>query len=141
MAAEPLERGEFDSAQYADELQAAPSNLAVGSSLLLENDQVKVWEVRLAPGERGPFHAHTHNYFWTCVDGSVGLQRYADGTYMVRRYEVGQTQFSEHSPDEPLIHDLENVGDTELRFITVELMGRGTAEAPPGAAQDPSLLG
>jgi mannose-6-phosphate isomerase-like protein (cupin superfamily) len=121
--AQAIERGEFNTAEYADELQAAPSNLAVGTSVLLENDQVKVWEVRLAPGERGPFHAHTHNYFWTVVDGSVGLQRFSDGTFMVRRYEVGQTQFSQHSADEPLIHDLENVGDTELRFITVELLG------------------
>jgi mannose-6-phosphate isomerase-like protein (cupin superfamily) len=122
VAAEALERGEFDAAEYSDELQAAPSNLAVGTSVLLENERVKVWEVRLAPGERGPFHAHTRNYFWTCVDGSVGLQRYADGSYMVRRYEVGETQYSEHSADEPLIHDLENIGDTELRFITVELL-------------------
>jgi mannose-6-phosphate isomerase-like protein (cupin superfamily) len=141
VAAEPLEQGDFDATEYADELREAPSNLAVGTSVLLENDQVKVWEVRLAPGERGAFHAHTHNYFWTCVDGSVGLQRYPDGTYMVRRYEVGQTQFSEHSADEPLIHDLENVGDTELRFITVELLGRGPAEAPPRASRDANLPG
>lgn len=123
VAAEPIEQGEFDPRQYADELEAAPSNLDVGTSVLLENEQVKVWEVRLAPGERGPFHAHTRNYFWTVVDGSVGLQRFADGTFMVRRYDVGETRFLEHTPDEPLIHDLENVGDTQLRFITVELLG------------------
>jgi hypothetical protein len=122
VAAEALERGEFDAAEYSDELRVAPSNLAVGTSVLLENGRLKIWEVRLAPGERGPFHAHTRNYFWTCVDGSTGLQRYADGTYMVRRYAVGETQYSEHSTDEPLIHDLENIGDTELRFITVELL-------------------
>jgi mannose-6-phosphate isomerase-like protein (cupin superfamily) len=122
VAAEPIEQGEFDTAQFADELDAAPSNLDVGTSVLLENDQVRVWEIRLAPGERGPFHAHTRNYFWTVVDGSVGLQRFADGTFVVRRYDVGQTMFLEHTPDEPLIHDLENVGDTELRFITVELL-------------------
>jgi beta-alanine degradation protein BauB len=122
VAAEPIEQGEFDTGQFADELDAAPSNLDVGTSVLLENDQVKVWEIRLAPGERGPFHAHTRNYFWTVVDGSVGLQRFADGTFMVRRYDVGETMFLEHTPDAPLIHDLENVGDTELRFITVELL-------------------
>jgi mannose-6-phosphate isomerase-like protein (cupin superfamily) len=122
VAEEPIEQGEFDTRQYADELEAAPSNLDEGTSVLLENDQVKVWEIRLAPGERGPFHAHTRNYFWTVVDGSVGLQRFADGTFMVRRYDVGETKFLEHTPDEPLIHDLENVGETELRFITVELL-------------------
>lgn len=123
MTAQPHEQGRYDLEQYADELVEAPTNLAVGSALLYENDQVKVWEVRLAPGERGPFHAHTRNYFWTVVDAGVGKQRLADGSYMVRDYEVGQTQFSTHSTDDPLIHDLENVGDTELRFITVELLG------------------
>ena len=122
MAAEAIEQGTYDAGAYAEELEAAPSNLAVGTSLLFENEHVKVWEVRLAPGERGPFHAHTRNYLWTVVDGSVGLQRLADGTFMVRRYDVGETRFLEHTPDEPLIHDLENVGDTELRFITVELL-------------------
>jgi mannose-6-phosphate isomerase-like protein (cupin superfamily) len=122
VATEAIEHGTYDAGAYADELEAAPSNLAVGTSLLFENGHVKVWEVRLAPGERGPFHAHTSNYFWTVVDGSVGLQRLADGTFMVRRYDVGQTRFLEHTPDAPLIHDLENVGDTELRFITVELL-------------------
>jgi len=123
MAVQPREQGRYDTAQYGDELAGAAANLAVGTTLLYENDQVKVWEVRLAPGERCPFHAHTRDYFWTVVDASVGKQRIGDGSYMIRDYEVGQTQFSTHSADEPLIHDLENAGDTELRFITVELLG------------------
>lgn len=122
MAVQPHEQGRYDVERYAGELAEAPGNLAVGTTLLHENDQVKVWELRLAPGERGPFHAHTRNYFWTVVDAGVGKQRLEDGSYMVRDYEVGQTQFSTHTADDPLIHDLENVGDTELRFITVELL-------------------
>lgn len=123
MAAQPHEEGRYDVERYAGELAEAPANLAVGTTLLYENDRVKVWELRLAAGERGPFHAHTRNYFWTVVDAGVGKQRLGDGSYMVRDYEVGQTQYSAHTADEPLIHDLENVGDTELRFITVELLG------------------
>lgn len=122
MAVQPHEQGRYDVERYAGELAEAPGNLAVGTTLLHENDQVKVWELRLAPGERGPFHAHTRNYFWTVVDAGVGKQRLEDGSYLVRNYEVGQTQFSTHTADDPLIHDLENVGDTELRFITVELL-------------------
>ncbi len=81
-----------------------------------------VWEVRLEPGQRGPFHNHTRNYFWTVVEGSRGLQRFADGTYMVRDYREGDTRFLEHTPEDSLIHDLENIGDTTLRFVTVELL-------------------
>jgi beta-alanine degradation protein BauB len=117
-----VEQGTFDPGEFAAELAAAPGNLAVGTTLLFENARVKVWEVRLAPGERGPFHAHTRDYFWTVVDPGDGLQRFADGTLAIRSYELGDTQFSTHSPDDPLIHDLENVGDAELRFVTVELL-------------------
>jgi beta-alanine degradation protein BauB len=79
-------------------------------------------EVSLAPGERGPFHAHTHPYFWTVVEPGTGRQRSPDGTLKVRRYEVGDTQYAEHSPADPMVHDLENAGETRLRFITVELL-------------------
>jgi hypothetical protein len=117
-----MEEGEFDPAEFADELIAAPGNLQVGTEVLFENDRVKVWQITLAPGDRGPFHAHTRSYFWTCVEAGIGRQRSPNGTLKVRRYEVGQTQFSTHSPSEPMLHDLENVGDTMLRFVTVELM-------------------
>jgi hypothetical protein len=120
--AEILEEGAFDVAEYADELAVAPANLDVGTSILYENDRVKVWEVHLPPGTRGPFHAHTHPYFWTCVDPGVGRQRAPDGTMKVRRYERGETLFSDHSPEDPMLHDLENVGESSLRFITVELL-------------------
>lgn len=114
--------GTFDIGEFADELAAAPVNLDVGTSLLFENGSVKVWEVRLAPGERGPFHAHTRNYFWTVVESGTGLQRFSDGTFVVRDYALGETRFLEHSPQDSLIHDLENVGETVLRFVTVELL-------------------
>jgi hypothetical protein len=117
-----ITRGEFDPAQYAEELAVASSNLEVGTTLWFENERVRVWDLRLHPGERGPFHAHTRSYFWTVVEGSRGLQRFADGTFMVRDYEEGQTRFLEHTPESALIHDLENVGDQTLRFVTVELL-------------------
>jgi beta-alanine degradation protein BauB len=120
--AEIVGQGTFDPAQFEDELAAATSNVDVGTRLWFENDRIKVWEIRLAPGERGAFHAHTRRYFWTVVEAGVGRQRSPDGTFTVRRYELGDTQYSEHSPADPMIHDLENVGDTTLRFVTAELL-------------------
>ena len=122
MAATILNEDTFDRSEYAAELDAAPGNLDVGTRLWLENDRIRVWEVRLQPGERGPFHAHTRRYFWTVVDAGIGRQRTADGTMITREYHVGDTNYSEHSPDEPLIHDFENVGESQIRFVTVELL-------------------
>jgi quercetin dioxygenase-like cupin family protein len=117
-----VEEGAFDPAEFAGELAAAAGNLEVGTRLWFANDRIKVWEVRLEPGQRGPFHAHTRRYFWTVVDGGTGRQRSPDGTFKVRTYEQGDTQYAEHDPDHPLIHDLENVGPTTMRFVTVELL-------------------
>lgn len=122
MAARVIETTTFELADYEDELEQAPTNLDVGTRLWFENEAIRVWEVRLQPGERGPFHAHTRRYFWTVVDGGIGRQRTADGTMVIREYNVGDTNYSEHTPADPTIHDFENYGDTEIRFITVELL-------------------
>ena len=117
-----VEEGAFDPDDYASELEAAPGNLEVGTAIWFENDRIRVWEILLQPGERGAFHSHVTNYFWTVVEGSRGLQRFADGTFVVRDYLVGETKYLEHTPETALIHDLENVGDSTLRFVTVELL-------------------
>ena len=116
-----IEHGSFDLADFTEELFEAASNLDVGTSVWFTNDRIRVWEILLEPGERGPFHSHTTNYFWTVVEGGRGLQRFDDGTFAVRDYAVGDTKYLEHTVETALIHDLENVGDTTLRFVTVEL--------------------
>lgn len=118
-----VEEGAFDRADFSAELEAAPANLDLGTELWFENDRIRVWEVLLQPGERGAFHSHTTNYFWTVVEPGRGLQRFADGTFIVRDYRPGETRYLEHTPETALIHDLENVGETTLRFVTVELLG------------------
>jgi hypothetical protein len=119
---EIVEEGVFDPADFTEELSAAQSNFDVGTTLWFENARIRVWEILLRPGERGAFHSHVTNYFWTVVEGSRGLQRFADGTFVVRDYRVGETRYLEHTPETALIHDLENIGDSDLRFVTVELL-------------------
>ena len=41
-----------------------------------------------------------------------GLQRSDDGTFVVRDYPLGETRYLEPTDTAPLVHDLENVGDT-----------------------------
>lgn len=117
-----LEQGTYDTAEFQQELSVASDNLDVGTSVWFENERIRVWEILLQPGERGPFHSHTTNYFWTVVEAGRGLQRFDDGTYAVRDYRVGDTKYLEHTVETALVHDLENIGDTNLRFVTVELL-------------------
>ncbi len=113
--------GTFDIADFAAELHGE-QNPTVGTTLLLENERVRVWEIRLEPGERTPFHWHTTPYFFVCVEAGRSRSRFPNGFYVDDDSEVGDTVFLDLSPDEPHVHDLENIGSTTLRFTTVELL-------------------
>ena len=41
----------------------------VGTRKLFENDRVRVWQVRLAPGEQGPVHRHALDHLLIQVAG------------------------------------------------------------------------
>ena len=55
-------------------------NGCVGTELLSETAKVRVWIIRLRPGERVGFHRHVLNYFWTSVNGGRGRQHLMDGS-------------------------------------------------------------
>ena len=41
----------------------------VATTLLFENERVKVWEMLLEPGESSDFHRHAMEYFFCVVEG------------------------------------------------------------------------
>lgn len=41
----------------------------VGTQVLFENDRVRVWEMRLAPGEESAVHRHDLDYLLVQIDG------------------------------------------------------------------------
>ena len=41
----------------------------VATKLLFENERVKIWEMRLAPGEEGPLHEHHHDHILVQIGG------------------------------------------------------------------------
>lgn len=114
-------QGTFAVSEFAGELQGE-RNRAVGTKLLLENDRVRIWEIRLEPGERAPFHWHTTSYFFVCVEAGRSRSRFPNGFYMDADSDVGETIFLDIAPEEPHVHDLENIGATTLRYTTVELL-------------------
>lgn len=112
---------DFDPADFAAELADVGGNECVGTTLWFENDRVQIWDLALAPGERVGFHTHRVDYFWTVTDAGRLLQRFDDGTSRVADAEVGHTNFLEYGPGERTVHDLENVGNTFFRCVTVVL--------------------
>jgi hypothetical protein len=117
---------DITAAHFADvsaaELDAAPTNYAVGTSLLLENERVRIWDITLAPGERTPFHCHRSTYFYRCESGGRWRVRTLEGDVMVGEDAPGEVTFHELELGERLVHELANVGEDVLRYTTVELL-------------------
>jgi beta-alanine degradation protein BauB len=109
---------------WSDELRAEFERYShdghVGSGLLSENDRVRVWEIRLEPGERWHVHRHVLDYFWTAVKPGRSRQHTSDGTTREVSYYAGETRHFTFSEGEYLLHDVENIGDEPVIFITVE---------------------
>ena len=106
----------------AAEYEHAQNNGCVGNMLLSENERVRVWMIRLAPGERFGFHHHVLDYFWTCVTGGRGLQHVQGGKTVEYTYQPGETRHESYAVGEDKIHDLTNIGDKEMVFMTVEFL-------------------
>jgi beta-alanine degradation protein BauB len=97
-------------------------NGCVGNALVSESDRVRVWTIRLAPGERIGFHRHVLDYFWTSVSGGKGRQHLMDGSTVEYTYQPGETRHETYGPGQFKVHDLENLGDKEMVFMTIEFL-------------------
>ena len=102
--------------------EAKSPNGCVGSELVSETNKVRVWTIRLAPGQRFGFHRHVLNYFWTAVTSCRGRQHLMDGTTVEYTYAPGETRHETYGSGEFKVHDLENIGDGDMVFMTVEFL-------------------
>ena len=102
------------------ELEANRANGHVGTRLVSETGRVRVWQVRLWPGERLAFHRHQLDYFWSALMPGRSRSHHCDGSIRETNYDVRTTQHFSFGPGEAMIHDLENIGGTTLLFTTVE---------------------
>jgi len=98
------------------------NNGCVGNILLSETERARVWMIRLAPGERFGFHRHVLDYFWTSVSGGRGRQHLHDGTTVEYSYMPGETRHETYPAGQFKVHDLENIGDKEMVFMTIEFL-------------------
>jgi beta-alanine degradation protein BauB len=98
---------------------------AVGTTVLFEDDRVRVWDFTLEPGERSEMHRHDHDYVIVyATDAQVVVQSpggepqssaVADGY-------VSHTRLGSGAQDH-LVHRLGNDGPTRLRHFVIELLG------------------
>ena len=101
-----------------DALVAAPES----HSLLFENEAVRVLETRVAAGGHVPLHTHRRPGMFTVLSTSDFVQKGPNGEVILDTRVSGnplggRTMWSEPLPP----HSLDNVGDSEIHVIHVEL--------------------
>jgi hypothetical protein len=113
-----------------EELHRNRDNACVGTELVSESERVRVWTIHLRPGERIGFHKHVLDYFWTCLTGGRARSHHEDGSTYETAYYPGETQHARYAAGESKIHDLENIGEIDLLFTTVEFLDSANRPLP-----------
>ena len=102
-----------------------PITDAVGTKLLFENDRVRVWDFRLAPGEQMPLHRHTTDFLYVVIGDGELQTLFPDGTAdPPRTMADGDVRFREVADES--VHAAKNVGSMPWRNIVVELKPQST---------------
>jgi quercetin dioxygenase-like cupin family protein len=83
--------------------------------VLLENDQVRVFEYHLKPGEKEPMHSHSAGViYW--LSGAKLRVTFPGGKTGERTVTTGEAVWRD-----PVTHAVENIGNTEAHAIAVDL--------------------
>ncbi len=102
------------------ELERDRLNGAVGSVLVSETEKFRVWHLHLPVGKRCQFHRHVLDYFWSAHNPGRARGYYADGRIVDVEHYAGETKHFHFAEGEYFVHSVENIGDTDLLFTTVE---------------------
>ncbi len=102
------------------EFAEAIDNDQIGTELVHETDTMRIWHIFLAPGERLQAHFHDRPYFWTALSDGLARATYADGHVSESQCCRGDTRQFDLTPETGFVHALENIGQTDLIFVTVE---------------------
>ena len=83
--------------------------------VLLENDQVRVLEWRLKPGEKEPMHSHPSGVVYELSASKLRIT-FSDGKTQEATGAAGETFWRG-----PTTHAIENIGDTEAHAIAIDV--------------------
>ncbi|MCL4370164.1 MAG: cytoplasmic protein [Chloroflexi bacterium] len=84
------------------------------AKVLLENDRVRMVEVRIKAGETLPMHSHPSYIIYSFNPGRFQFTT-QDGRTEIVEYDGGQTVWRDAET-----HEVENIGTTESRALVIE---------------------
>ena len=83
--------------------------------MVMENDRVRVFEVRFKPGQKTVMHGHPDHVVYVLADYTLDLTL-PDGSSQEVPLKAGQTLWMGAGP-----HAAKNIGTTEGRAVVIEL--------------------
>jgi beta-alanine degradation protein BauB len=87
-----------------------------GYNLLMENDRVRVMEVRLQPGQTSPMHNHPSDHVVYVLKGANLKLSFPDATTAEFTLAEGQVLWIEAGP-----HETQNIGSGDAHNLVIEL--------------------
>ena len=81
----------------------------------LDNPRVRVLQAKLKPGEKEQVHSHPASVVYVIEGGKI-RNHASDGTVAEAEFKTGDVLYRD-----PLTHWAENIGNTTIRLVLVEL--------------------
>jgi len=103
--------------QAQDVVKVSPAT----NKVLVENAYVRVVQATFAPGASEPVHTHPASWYYVTQAGRLRVT-YATGKVEIWEPKVGESAWM--NGEAP--HSAENVGETTLQYILVEVKGAPT---------------
>jgi quercetin dioxygenase-like cupin family protein len=98
--------------ELMDAVKVAPDAYRV----LLENDKVRVLELRIKPGEKIPMHSHRYSMVAYSFGATTHKWTLPDGKTRDMHLKAGEIVWSG-----PFAHGAENTGKTDVHLLIVEI--------------------
>jgi quercetin dioxygenase-like cupin family protein len=84
-------------------------------NVLIDNDEVRVLEYHLKPGEKEPMHSHPRGFVYALADAKLKIS-FPDGHSEESVMKAGEAHWRG-----AVTHAAENIGSTEAHAIALEL--------------------
>ena len=87
-----------------------------GYSLIMENEKVRVMDMKLKPGDKSPMHNHPNDHLVYVFNNAKFKLSFPDGNTNEFELKAGQALWIEAGP-----HETENIGTTNGHNLVTEI--------------------
>ena len=87
-----------------------------GYNLIMENEKVRVMEMKLKPGEKSPMHNHPNDHVVYVFNNAKFKLSFPDGNNSEFELKAGQALWIKAGP-----HETENIGTTNGHNLVTEI--------------------